>query len=213
MPHARVANAYVVRRRTNCGRLGAQDWLGQNKKAGSAMGDAQNDVVLQVAAASEAGVLANLLQLYIYDLSDVFALDPGADGRFVYDQLPAYWSEPERRFPLLIRCGGKLAGFALITRGSPVTDDPEFDMAEFFVLRRYRRGGIGRRAAMLLWDRFAAPWTIRVSEGNHAGCRFWSDVIGEYTNGAMTQATREGRPHPWRVFRFDSRRARATDDG
>jgi len=173
-----------------------------------------HDVDLQQVPASEAVVLANLLQLYIYDLSDVFNLDPGADGRFLYDKLPLYWSEPDRRFPLLIRCGGKLAGFALISRGSPVTDDPDvFDMAEFFVLRRYRRAGIGRRAAMLLWDQFAAPWTIRVSEGNHAGCRFWNDTIGEYTNGAMTQATREGRPHAWRVFRFDSRRARASADG
>jgi predicted acetyltransferase len=168
-----------------------------------------DDVVLQVAASSDAGVLANLIQLYVYDLSDVFNLDPGPDGRFAYDKLPLYWSEPERRFPLLIRCDGKLAGFALTVRGSPVTDDPStFDLAEFFVLRRYRRAGIGRRAAMLLWDRFAAPWTIRVSEGNHAGCRFWSDVIDEYAQGAATQTTRDGRPHPWRVFWLDSRRPR-----
>jgi predicted acetyltransferase len=177
------------------------------------MSDSQ-DVVLQVATASEAPVLANLIQLYIYDLSEVFDLDPGPDGRFAYDKLPLYWSEPERRFPLLVRCGGRLAGFTLVTRGSPVTDDPDVhDAAEFFVLRRYRRAGIGRRAAMLLWDQFPAPWTIRVSEGNHAGCRFWNDVIYEYANGAMTQTTRDGRPWPWRVFWFDSRRARVREAG
>jgi predicted acetyltransferase len=177
------------------------------------MSDSQ-DVVLQVAAASEAPVLANLIQLYIHDLSDVFNLDPGPDGRFAYDKLPLYWSEPERRFPLLIRCGGKLAGFTLVTRGSPVTDDPDvFDVAEFFVLRRYRRAGIGRRAATLLWERFAAPWTIRVSEGNREGCRFWGGVIAEYTNGAMMQTRREARPDPWRVFWFDSRRTRVREAG
>jgi len=40
-----------------------------------------------------------------------------------WGQLPLYWSEPDRRFPFLVRCGHLLAGFAFVTRGSPVSDD------------------------------------------------------------------------------------------
>ena len=56
-----------------------------------------------------AAVLSNLLELYSHDLSDVFALEPGVDGRFGYEKLPLYWSEPESRLPFLIRAGTRLA--------------------------------------------------------------------------------------------------------
>jgi catechol 2,3-dioxygenase-like lactoylglutathione lyase family enzyme len=96
-------------------------------------------VALDAAAPGEAGVLSNLLELYAHDLSEIFSLEFGADGRFGYEKLPLYWSEPERRFPFLIRCGSRTVGFALTTRGSPASDDPDaFDVAEFFVLRRHR---------------------------------------------------------------------------
>ncbi len=95
--------------------------------------------------------------------------------------------------------------FALITRGSPASDDIEaFDVAEFFVVRRHRRSGVGQCAAFLLWNRFAVRWIVRVSEGNHAGCCFWASVIGEYTDGAFEETTRPSSAHAWRVFSFNS---------
>src|ERR1700738_3100214 len=97
------------------------------------------EVVLDVAAPRDAALLAKLLELYIHDLSDAFPdIEPGHDGRFGYEHLPLYWSEPERRFPFLIRQGDRVAGFVLATRGSLASDDPGvFDVAEFFVLRRH----------------------------------------------------------------------------
>jgi predicted acetyltransferase len=167
------------------------------------------EVVLEPATQSDATVLANLLELYSHDLSDVFALEPGADGRFGYEKLPRYWSEPERRFPFLIRAGARLAGFALVTRGSPASDDPnDFDIAEFFVLRRHRRSGVGRRAAFLLWNRFATRWIVRVSEGNQKGLRFWANVTAEYTSGTAVETTSSGSPYAWRVFSFASGNSR-----
>jgi len=169
------------------------------------MADSQG-VALQVAAPHDAALLANLLELYIHDLSDVFpGLELGADGRFGYEKLPLYWSEPERRFPFLIRYGARVVGFALATRGSPASDDPDvFDVAEFFVIRRHRRSGIARRAAALLWDRLPGRWIVRVSEGNAGALPFWTGVIAEYTRGVATEVTRSGRPAPWRVFSFVS---------
>jgi predicted acetyltransferase len=167
------------------------------------------DVVLEPALACDAPMLSNMLELYAHDLSGVFALELGANGRFGYEKLPLYWSEPERRFPFLIRAGTLLAGFALVTRGSPASDDPnDFDIAEFFVLRRHRRSGVGRRAAFLLWNRFASRWIVRVSEGNQQGLRFWAKVIAEYTSSTAVETSRDGSPHAWRVFSFNSSNAR-----
>jgi predicted acetyltransferase len=164
-----------------------------------------DDVALDVAAPRDAAALANLIELYSHDLSSVFTLEVGADGRFGYDKLPLYWSEPERRFPFLIRHGSRLAGFTLVTRGSPASDDPDvFDVAEFFVVRRHRGAGVGRRAAGLLWNRFAMRWIVRVAERNRGGCAFWARAVADHTRGAFVETTRPGGPHTWRVFAFDS---------
>ncbi len=164
------------------------------------------EVGLDLAAPDDAALLSNLLELYSHDLSDTFGLELGHDGRFGYQNLPLYWSEPERRFPFLIRSGIRVVGFAFATRGLPASLEGEaFDVAEFFVLRRYRRGGVGRRAAFLLWNRFASRWIVRVSEANAIGHRFWARTISEYSSGVFTETTRPGTPHTWRVFSFDSR--------
>jgi predicted acetyltransferase len=160
-------------------------------------------ITIEHAEPAEATLLANLLELYIHDLSEVFAIEPGPDGRFGYPALPRYWSEPEQRFPFLVRADGKAVGFALLTRGSPASDDPDvLDVAEFFVLRRHRRSGCGRRAAVLLFDRFPGRWLVRVSEGNRGAMPFWESVVSTYTRGEFTQSRREGSTHTWRDFSF-----------
>ena len=171
------------------------------------MADAQPPLVtLDAAAPNDATLLGHLMELYIHDLSAVFPdVMLGPDGRFGYPKLPLYWSEPDRRFPFHIRCDSRVAGFALATRGSPVAEDPDtFDVAEFFVMRRYRRGGVGRQAARLLWRQLPGKWTVRVTEANRAGLSFWEGVMRESSLGHVATSTRPGRPAPWRVYSFDS---------
>jgi predicted acetyltransferase len=148
-------------------------------------------VVLELATPDTARLLSNLLALYMHDMSEILPVAVGADGRFEYDNLRLYWSDPDRRFPFLIRSGPQLAGFALATRGSPASDDPAvLDVAEFFVLRGWRRSGVGRQAAFLLWDRLPGQWVVRVSEANHTALPFWQAVVRQYTDGNR----RDGSP-------------------
>ena len=164
------------------------------------------EIVLDAATADHAPVLSNLLELYIHDLSAAFpGVELGADGRFGYSKLALYWSNPDRHFPFLIRLGSRLVGFALATRGSPASDDADvFDVAEFFVIRRYRRSGVGRRAAMLLWKRLPGSWIVRASEGVQGAVPFWRTAVAELTSGAAAESKRPGNPHGWRVFSFVS---------
>ena len=95
------------------------------------------------ATSEQAPILANLLQLYAHDFSEFHSVEPGPDGRFGYPELPLYWNEPGR-YPFLIKVDGKLAGFALIRKlAAEAGHDTAWDMAEFLVLRAYRRRGIG----------------------------------------------------------------------
>jgi len=162
-------------------------------------------VVLELAKPEQTALLSHLLELYLHDLSDIFPIDLGPDGRFGYDRLPLYFEEPERRLPFVIRANGQPAGFALVTRGSPVTEDPsDLDVAEFFVARRYRRSSVGRSAAFQLWDRMPGHWIVRVSEGNRRGLPFWRRIIAEYTHGVFSVHTLPGTPYPWCVLKFRS---------
>ena len=163
------------------------------------------DITVDAAPADSAPLLANLLELYIHDLSEIFALQPGVDGRFGYPSLPLYWSHPDTHFPFFIRLRGRAVGFALVTRGSPATDDPaDLDLAEFFVLRSCRRAGVGRRAAIRLWNRMPGQWVVRASLAHQAGLRFWETTIQEYTRGAVSITAYQGKLHPFRVFAFRS---------
>lgn len=164
------------------------------------------DVSLEPVTERERSVLSNLLELYVHDMSEFFPhVEIGENGRFDYDPLPEYWLEPARRFAFLIRGGAKLAGFALATRGSPVSDDPStFDVAEFFVLRGMRRQRVGRRAAHALWRRLPGRWTVRVSEANAAALPFWSDAIQSLTGTPPRATLWPGKRAPWHVFGFDS---------
>ena len=163
-------------------------------------------VTLAIASPDDASLLANLLELYLHDLSDCFPIEIGLDGRFGYERLPLYWWEPEKRFPLLIKCGPNIAGFVLVMLGSPISNDPTVhDIAEFFVLRRYRRSGVGCRAARALWDRYPGRWMVRVFERNVGAVPFWERVISEYVRDRGTGMDRSfGSPAGWHVFSFSS---------
>ena len=95
--------------------------------------------------------LQNLMQLYLHDFSEFDDEDVDDRGLFEYTYLDLYWLE-ERRFPFVISSEGKLAGFALISRGTFHLQRNTFveelvNMSEFFVMRKYRRRGVGRIAA------------------------------------------------------------------
>jgi predicted acetyltransferase len=162
---------------------------------------------LDAATPEDAPVLLDLLELYQFELRTIFTLARGPDGRFGYARLPRYWSEPDTHFPFLIHVGERVAGFALATRGSPVSDDPAvLDVAEFFVRTTERRAGVARRAASLLWDRLPGRWTVRVAEANVRGLAFWDAALRDYTRDALTVGTHDGRTQTFRVFSFATAR-------
>ena len=164
------------------------------------------EVTLLAATSADAAVLSNLLELYIHDLSDFFPIEIGVDARFGYDRLALYWQEPERRSAYLIHNGSRLAGFALVARGSPLTDDPtDLDVAEFFVLRRHRRSQVGRRAAFSLWDRMPGHWIVRVADNNLRALAFWRAAVAAYTQSALSERSVQGPGRVWHVLDLNSR--------
>ena len=163
-----------------------------------------NDAQITAAGPEEQAPLRALFELYAYDFSEMLGLDVGDDGRFRAPPLSAYWSDP-RRHPFLIRVDERLAGFALVQERSRLTgDDAVRDVAELFVMRKYRRRGVGAYAARWLFDRFRGRWEVRQKVENQAATAFWRRVIGQYTDGRFEEVAWDDERWRGPVQRFDS---------
>ena len=171
------------------------------------MGEPETSLMrIEVLAATteQEPVLANLLELYAHDFSEFVDLKIGVDGCFGYEQLPLYWRE-SNRFPFLVRAKGDLAGFVLVQQGSQVSGASEiWDVAEFFILRGYRRRGVGLRAAHDVWRMFTGRWEVRVTDSNLAARAFWKYAVSEFTGGRAESALTEAAGKSWHVFSFVS---------
>jgi predicted acetyltransferase len=151
-------------------------------------------------------ILANLLELYAHDFSEFHPLELGADGKFGYRDLPRYWSEPGRH-PFLVQMDGKLAGLLLVKRGSEITGSENvWDVAEFFVVRRYRRRRIGTEIAHEIWRQFPGLWEVRVMEANRSARDFWEHAITAFAVKLIHSVHVDTRGQSWHVFSFDSTR-------
>ncbi len=94
-----------------------------------------------------------------------------------------WWIRDECRL-FVIRADGNPAGFAIINaRSENLPPDVDVDMLDFFIAGKYRRQGVGRVAARLLFETFRGRWLVEQLAGNAAAIAFWNHVVGEYTNG------------------------------
>jgi predicted acetyltransferase len=139
------------------------------------------------------------VQLYIHDFSDFLSaerrLSVQEDGRFAdLLHLDRYWSEADRSV-WFIWAGGALAGFALLNKGSHCNRPLDFNMGEFFVMRPYRRDGIGARAAVDLIEMHPGQWEIAVSTRNAPALAFWPRVVA--ASRATHVETLEGDGRAW----------------
>lgn len=76
-------------------------------------------VTVEHASESAKPVVRRLLELNAHDFSEFDGRDVSEHGEFGYRYLDHYWSEPEGRRALLIRCDNTIAGVALVRRGAP----------------------------------------------------------------------------------------------
>ena len=130
-------------------------------------------VMLQPPTPAQRSLLEQLLQFYLHDFSEFAPRhtpygEVDANGRFPYPPgLDAYWTDPAC-VPLLIQADGAIAGFVLLNRWSALDRPLDHAVAEFFVLRKHRRAGIGTLAAHSAFRRHPGRWEIPVADYNPA---------------------------------------------
>lgn len=105
----------------------------------------------------------------------------------------ARWFADDSSHPLVILKNDRPVGFALVSRPPRSQRGAvDFRMAEFFIAAKERRLGVGRDAAMLIFNRFGGSWEISEFQYNKPAITFWRSVVSEYTHGRFRESQLHG---------------------
>ena len=125
-------------------------------------------------------VIQNLARFYVYDMSEYMGWRCPENGLFGCRD-DDFWGSKRNHF-FVVRVDNELAGFAVIEELDE-DESADYDVAEFFILRKFRRRGIGSNVAQTLFDKFRGSWQVRQLPDNLPAPIFWRKVISEYTSG------------------------------
>ncbi len=147
-------------------------------------------ICVEEAPIEEKSIIRNLLQLYIHDFSEFEGFDLNQHGLYGYRYLDHYWTDPDR-FPFIVRVNNELAGFALVSKFDR-GEYRETRFSEFFIVRKYRRRGVGQDVARQVFARFPGPWVLTERASNVGAQQFWREILGRLVKGEFTEYVETG---------------------
>jgi predicted acetyltransferase len=138
------------------------------------------------AGRDDRATIEHLAQLYQHDFTEFDDNDVDATGRFTELDIDRFFDDDDR-FAYLLRVDDHLAGFALVSDAWNILGEGDHFMAEFFVMRKYRRSGVGTRFACELFDRHPGVWEVAQMRTNTPAQAFWRKLIAAYTSAEYTE--------------------------
>ena len=144
---------------------------------------------LRKAQSHDFAALAQMLELYQYELSDIWPQNADAQARYGYN-LERH-RRGDRFHAHVALSDSQYVGFALVAPAAVTRQDGHW-MEQFFILRRYRRSGAGLALAKHVFACHPGPWEVGQMSDNHQAQAFWrrtvSAVVGcQYTELQVTQ--------------------------
>lgn len=126
-------------------------------------------------------VLQRLLQYSLFEESGTDLNEMNSDGTFTYEWFHHYFTDKDRDAYFIKEMDtDKLLGFAMVNEHLEILKDGH-SIAEFMVIPKYRRRGIGKKAAIHIFEKYKGNWEIKPSYGSEKAHLFWENVIREYT--------------------------------
>ena len=169
----------------------------------------QSNIKLILATIDDYPTIQNMARFYVYDMSqycgDLEGWEIPENGLYECLDFKKYF-EADNTYPFLVRKGKELAGFVIVDKkGSGETID--FNMAQFFILRKFIGKNVGRHVAEFCFNKFKGAWEVMVLPENTGAYQFWKNVITGYTDGNFTEYTKT-IPHLENclkdIFKFES---------
>lgn len=129
------------------------------------------------------------------------SLDGGSGTLRPFDttQLDPYWRDTHHH-PYWAYVGKSPVAFAVVhsLQQTPALQD----MEQFFVLKEYRRTGVGESLFRFCMQTHPGQWQIRVMQNNLPGYAFWERVIKHHTAGQYSCAIETDVDLDMHFFRF-----------
>ena len=134
------------------------------------------EIVLCRATPEKRDVLFRLLQYSLFEESLTDFNEMNDDALFDYPWFDAYFIEPEREAYFIRENGSdRLLGFAMVR----AHEDGRHSIAEFMVIPKYRRRGVGSQAAKACFALHNGLWEVKPAYGSEQAKRFWQKVISQ----------------------------------
>lgn len=169
-------------------------------------------MTLTVTPATDAdrALIAGLMQFYVYDFSEMhpdalerFAVEP--DGLYgPYPDLDRYWTQAGH-WPLVFRRDGAPIGFALVNQVSHRDGGfVERNMAEFFVMRQHRRGGLATEAVRQVLALHPGCWEAAILAVNTGAQAFWPRALQTCGVRGLTRVEGDGEHWTGPIWTFEA---------
>ena len=138
----------------------------------------------RVARPHDFPALEQMLELYQYELSDIWHQDQDAQGKYGYDL--SRHRQGVRFHAHIASEGTQYVGFALVAPAAVTRKEGSW-MEQFFILKRYRRSGAGAALARHALLHHPGPWEVGQMSANVDAQAFWRSVIGNLTAGEFEE--------------------------
>ena len=143
----------------------------------------------RAAKTEDFAALKRMLELYQYEMSDIYDQDLDAHGEYGYDL--TRHTAGERYFAHVVLVNERYAGFALVAP-AVVTQTDGCWMEQFFILKKYRRGNLGTVLARHVFQSHPGPWEVGQMLRNLPAQAFWRAAISSLTAGRYTETLLSG---------------------
>jgi predicted acetyltransferase len=104
------------------------------------------------------------------------------DGIFKYKYFDKYFNDDNyNAFFIRQEKTNKLLGFVMVNNYTK--QNKGYSIAEFLVIPKFRKHGVGKQAAHKCFDLHKGYWEVSPSFGSDSAYHFWKKVINDYTHG------------------------------
>ena len=128
--------------------------------------------------------LQQMLELYQYELSDIWLQDADSEAKYGYD-LQRH-KQGERFHAHVALEESQYVGFALVAPAAVTRKEGSW-MEQFFIIKRLRRSGAGYALAKHVLSSYPGAWEVGQMPLNLAAQAFWRNVIEKLTSGAYVE--------------------------
>jgi predicted acetyltransferase len=156
-------------------------------------------VAIQLERISSDGLdaLNHLFELAAYDLSELSGANMNDNGRYLKGLDVRGWYDDSDYDLYFVRVDAVLAGFVVIKY---LREEDTHYLNHFFILRKFRRQGVGMEAAILAFNMYIGNWRVSEFDWNRPAQLFWRKVIRAYTNNQFVETRRKDNKGPAQEF-------------